>query len=78
MQTPVDDFDIFTEVSRSAQASPSPCWSPLQGIPHKGQAPSRVTPWIAPGLPMLKWVSSVPSASLFRTAPRRLHYQASI
>ena len=30
---------------------PSPCWSPLQGIPRKGQAPGRVTPWIAPGFP---------------------------
>ena len=29
---------------------PSPCWSPSQGIPHKGQAPGRVTPWIASGL----------------------------
>ena len=28
MQTPVDDSDIFTEVSRSVQASPSPRWSP--------------------------------------------------
>ena len=26
---------------------PSPRWSPSQGIPHKGQSPSRVTPWIA-------------------------------
>ena len=26
---------------------PSPCWSPLQGIPRKGQAPGQVTPWIA-------------------------------
>jgi hypothetical protein len=51
MQTPVDDSGIFTEVSRSAQASPSPHWSPSQGIPRKGQAPSRVTPWIAPCLP---------------------------
>ena len=33
MQTPIDDFDIFTEVSRSTEA------------------PSRVTPWIASGLP---------------------------
>jgi hypothetical protein len=24
MRTPIDDFGIFTEVSRSAQASPSP------------------------------------------------------
>jgi hypothetical protein len=30
---------------------PSPRWSPLQGIPRKGQAPGRVTPWIAPVLP---------------------------
>ena len=50
MQTPVDDSSIFTEVSRSAQASPSPRWSTSQGIPRKGQAPGRVTPWIAPGL----------------------------
>jgi hypothetical protein len=26
---------------------PSPRWSPSQGIPRKGQAPGRVTPWIA-------------------------------
>ena len=51
MQTPIDDFNIFTEVLRSTQASPSPCWSPSQGIPRKGQAPDRVTLWIAPGLP---------------------------
>ena len=67
MQTPVDDSGIFTEESRSAQASmtlvfllryreahklpPSPHWSPSQGISCKGQAPGRVTPWIAPGLP---------------------------
>ena len=51
MQTPVDDSDIFTEVSRSAQASPSPRWSPSQGIPRKGQAPGQVTPWIVPVLP---------------------------
>ena len=31
MQTPVDDSGIFTEVSRSAQAPPSPRWSPSQG-----------------------------------------------
>ena len=31
--------------------SPSPCWSPSEGIPHKGQAPGWVTPWIASGLP---------------------------
>ena len=36
MQTPVDDSDIFTEVSRSAQAPPSPRWSPLQEYPCEG------------------------------------------
>ena len=30
---------------------PSPRWSPSQGIPRKGQAPNRVTPWIALDLP---------------------------
>ena len=30
---------------------PSPRWSPSQGISRKGQAPGRVTPWIASGLP---------------------------
>jgi hypothetical protein len=29
---------------------PSPRWSPSQGIPRKGQAPYRVTLWIAPVL----------------------------
>ena len=28
MQTPIDDSGIFTKVSRSAQAFPSPHWSP--------------------------------------------------
>ena len=28
MQTPIDDSSIFTEVSRSVQASPNPRWSP--------------------------------------------------
>ena len=31
MQTPIDDSGIFTELSRSTQASPSPRWSPSQG-----------------------------------------------
>jgi hypothetical protein len=30
---------------------PSPRWSPSQGIPRKGQAPGRVTLWIALVLP---------------------------
>ena len=42
---------FFTKVSRSAQASLSPCWSPSQGIPRKDQAPGLVTLWIASGLP---------------------------
>ena len=51
MQTPVDDFGIFTRYREARKLSPSPRWSPSQGIPHKGQAPGRVTPWIASGLP---------------------------
>ena len=54
MQTPIDDSSIFAEVSRSAQVPPSPCWSPAQGIPRKDQAPDRVTPWIALGLPPMQ------------------------
>ena len=37
MQTPIDDSGVFTEVSRSTQASPSPRWSPSQGIPRKAK-----------------------------------------
>ena len=79
MQTPVDDSSIFTEVSRSAQASPSPYWSPSQGIPHKGQAPGRVTPWIALGLSHAQAGLRLSHSwqSLSRTAPRRFHYQVS-
>ena len=35
----------------ACKLSPSPRWSPLQGIPCKGQAPGQVTSWIASGLP---------------------------
>ena len=58
---------------------PSPRWSLSQGIPRKGQAPGWVTLWIAPGLPHVQvglWLSHS-WQSLSRTAPRRLHYQAS-
>jgi hypothetical protein len=51
--TPVDDSDIFTEVLRNTQASPSPHWSPLPGFPCKGQALGRVTLWIALALPQV-------------------------
>ena len=55
---------------------PSPRWNPSQGIPLKGQAPGRVTPWIASAFPMRKWVSDVPSGKPLPDAPRRLHFQA--
>ena len=43
---------VFLSRYREARKlPPSPRWSPSQGIPHKGQAPGRVTPWIASGLP---------------------------
>ena len=79
MQTPVDDSGIFTEVSRSAQASPSPRWSLSQGIPRKGQAPGRVTPWIALGLPHAQAGLRLSHSwqSLSRTAPHHLYYQDS-
>ena len=58
---------------------PSPRWSPSQGIPRKGQAPSWVTPWIAPGFPHTQAGLRLSHSwqSLSRTAPRHLHYQAS-
>ena len=59
---------------------PSPCWSPSQVIPRNGQAPSWVTPWITLGLPHAQaglWLSHS-WQSLSWTAPRRLHYQASV
>jgi len=36
---------------KALKVPPSTRWSPSQGITRKGQAPNRVTPWIAPGLP---------------------------
>ena len=43
---------VFLSGCREAhELPPSPRWSPSQGIPRKGQALGRVTPWIAPGLP---------------------------
>ena len=43
---------VFLPRDREARKLPSsPHWSPSQGIPRKGQAPGRVTPWIASGLP---------------------------
>ena len=51
MQTPIDDSYILLRYREAHKLPPSPRWSSSQGIPHKGQAPGRVTPWIAPGLP---------------------------
>ena len=51
METPINDSDISTEVSRRLKLPPSPRWSPSQGIPLKGQALGQVTPWIALVLP---------------------------
>jgi hypothetical protein len=45
--------------------SPNPRWSPSQGIPRKGQAPGRVTPWIAPGLPHAQVGLRFPSSKPF-------------
>jgi hypothetical protein len=43
---------IFLPRYREAlKLPPSPHWSPSQGIPRKGQAPSQVTLWIALVLP---------------------------
>ena len=58
---------------------PNPRWSPSQGIPRKGQAPSQVTPWIALGLLHAQADLRLSHSwqSLSRTTSRRLHYQAS-
>ena len=42
---------FLTRYQEARKLSPSHCWSPSQGIPRKGQAPGRITPWIALGLP---------------------------
>ena len=51
MQTPVDDSGIFTEVSRSAQASPQSSLEPLARNPSQGPGSRSGTSWIASGLP---------------------------
>jgi hypothetical protein len=73
MQTLVDDSSIFTEVSRSAQASPSPHWSPSQGpSPQSGNSVDSLGPSLCESGP-----SVCLSTSLSQIAPCRLHYQAS-
>ena len=71
---------VFLPRYREARKfSPSPRWSPSQGITCKGQAPGRVTSWIASGLPHAQAGLLLGHSwqSLSWTAPRRLHYQAS-
>ena len=71
---------IFLPRYREARKlPPSPRWSSSQGIPRKGQAPCRVTPWIALGLPHEQAGLRLSHSwqSLSWTAPHRLHYQAS-
>ena len=66
---------VFLPMYREARKlSPSPRWSPSQGILRKRQAPSWVTLWIAPDLPIRKWVSGVPSGKPFldRSLPSSL------
>ena len=74
MQTPIDDSGIFTEVSRSAQASPSPLWSTSQG-PSSRSGNSVHSPRPSPhgsGSPVKPFMTkSLPDA------PNRLHYEAS-
>ena len=73
MTTPV----FLSRYREACKLPPSPRWSPSQGIPHKGQAFGRVTPWIAPDLlhAQVGLRCAFQQASS-RTAPRRLHYQA--
>ena len=42
---------VFLPRYREARKLPPSPRSPSQGIPQKGQAPGRITPWIALGLP---------------------------
>ena len=51
VQTPSTTPVFLPRYREARKLPPSPRWSPLQGIPRKGQALGRVTPWIASGLP---------------------------
>ena len=48
---PSTTSEFLPRYREARKLPPSPRWSPSQGIPRKGQAPRRVTPWIAPSLP---------------------------
>jgi hypothetical protein len=78
MQTPIDDSDIFTEVSRSARASPKSLLEPLARNPLKGPSSRLGNSVDSPGpSPRASGSPVCLPASLSWTAPRRLHYQAS-
>ena len=68
---------FFPRYREARKFSPSPRWSPSQGIPRKGQALGRVTPWIASGLPHAQVGLRRAFRQALPDAPRRLHYQAS-
>ena len=73
MHTLVDDSGIFIEASRSMQASPSPRWSPSQGLSSRS---SNSVDSLGPS-PHASGSPICLLASLSWTAPRYLHYQAS-
>ena len=78
MQTPVDDSGTFTEVSRSAQASPKSSLEPLARNPSQVPSSQSGNFVDSPGpSPRSSGSPVCHPASLSRTAPRRLHYQAS-
>ena len=78
MQTPIDDSGIFTEVSRSTQASPYSSLEPLARSPSQGPSHWSSNSMDSPGLsPHASGSSVCLLASLSQTAPRLLHYQAS-
>ena len=54
MQFPSMTLVFLPRYRDARKIPPSPRWSLSQGIPRKGQAPSWVTPWIAPGLPHMQ------------------------
>jgi hypothetical protein len=77
MQTPIDDSDIFTEVSRSARASPKSLLEPLARNPLQGPSSRSGNSVDSPGpSPRASGSPVCLPASLSQTAPRRLHYQA--
>ena len=78
MQTPIDDSGIFSEVSRSAHAFPNSSLEPLVRNPSQGSSSRSGNSVDSPGpSPRASGSLVCLPASLSRTTPRRLHYQAS-